>query len=95
MGRPIMQSKASLKRSGKGNRGRVRLARRANFIAQKKLNEREIRTLDLLAGILENKEIASELGVSVPVAEKILRNVFRKLGVHKRAEAILLWKTDK
>ena len=90
-----MPCKASLNRSRKGNDGRVRLARRADFIAEKKLNEREVRALDLLARILENKEIADELGVSVPVAEKILRNVFKKLGVHKRAEAILLWKSDK
>ncbi len=90
-----MPSKASLSRPGHANRRGIRLARRADFIAEKKLNEREIRTLDLLARILENKEIADELGVSVPVAEKILRNVFKKLGVHKRAEAILLWKSDK
>jgi DNA-binding CsgD family transcriptional regulator len=75
--------------------GGARSAAQQTLILAKRLNEREIRTLDLLAGILENKEIANELGVSVPVAEKILRNVFRKLGVHKRAEAILLWKTDK
>ncbi len=90
-----MPCKASLNRSRKGNDGRVRLARRADFIAEKKLNEREVRALDLLARILENKEIASELGVSVPVAEKITRNVFKNLGVHKRTEAILLWKSDK
>jgi DNA-binding NarL/FixJ family response regulator len=90
-----MRCKASLNRSGKANGRGIRLARRADFIAENKLNEREVRTLDLLARILENKEIAGELGVSVPVAEKILRNVFKKLGVHKRAEAILLWKSDK
>ena len=90
-----MRAKASLNRSRKGNGGRIRLAGRADFIVEKKLNERETRTLDLLARILENKEVADELGVSVPVAEKILRNVFKKLGVRKRAEAILLWKSDK
>jgi DNA-binding NarL/FixJ family response regulator len=84
-----------LQRSGKGNGGRIRLARPADFIAEKKLNEREIRTLDLLAGCLENKEIASELGVSGPVAAKIIRSVFLKLGVHRRAEAILRWKSLK
>ena len=88
-----MPSKASFNRSGKGNRGRIPLSRRADFIAKKELNEREIRALDFLAAYLENKEIANELGVSVPVAEKILRNLFKKLGVHKRAEAILQWKS--
>ncbi len=74
--------------------GRGRSPGQQALIQAKKLNEREIRTLDLLTCILENKEIADELGVSVPVAEKILRNVFKKLGVHKRAEAILLWKSN-
>jgi DNA-binding NarL/FixJ family response regulator len=46
----------------------------------------------LLAACLENKEIASELGVSMPVAAKIIRSVFLKLGVHRRSEAILRWK---
>jgi DNA-binding NarL/FixJ family response regulator len=91
MERPIMPSKASLKRSGKGNDGTIRLAGRADFIAEKKLNEREIRTLDLLARILENKEIANELGVSMPVAAKIIRRVFLKLDIHRRTEAVLLW----
>jgi DNA-binding NarL/FixJ family response regulator len=88
-----MPSKARLNRSGKGNGGRIRLARRTDFIAEKKLNERKLRTLDLLARILENKEIASELGVSMPVAAKIIRTVFLKLGVHRRTEAILRWKS--
>jgi len=87
-----MPSKASFNLPGKGDDGRHRLSRRAEFSSKRKLNEREIRTLDLLARFLENKQIADELGVSVPVAEKILRNVFKKLGVHKRAEAIQLWK---
>jgi DNA-binding NarL/FixJ family response regulator len=95
MERPIMRSKARLNRSGKGHGGTILLAGRADFIAEKKLNEREVRTLDLLARCLENKEIADELGASVPVAEKVLRNVFKKLGVHKRAEAILLWNSEK
>jgi len=93
MERPIMPFNASRKPSPKGNEGRIRLARRADFIAEKKLNEREIRTLDLLAGCLENKEIANELGVSMPVAAKCIRRVFLKLGVHRRTEAILRWKS--
>ncbi len=86
-----MRAKASLNRPRKGNGGRIRLARRADFIVDKKLSEREIRTLDLLADCLENKEIANEPGVSGPVAAKILRRVFLKLEVHRRTEAILLW----
>src|SRR5216684_2067932 len=48
-----------------------------------------------LAASLENKEIASELGVSGPLAAKIIRSVFLKLGVHRRMEAILRWKSLK
>jgi DNA-binding NarL/FixJ family response regulator len=66
-------------------------ARRAEFIREKKLNEREVRTLDLLSGFLDNKEIAEELGVKTPLAEKILRNVFNKLNVRRRTEAVVLW----
>jgi len=73
----------------------VRSAAQQALIQAKKLNEREIRTLDLLADCLENKEIAGELGVSGPVAAKIIRTIFLKLGVHRRTEAILLWKSLK
>ncbi len=90
-----MRSKASLNRLRKGNGGTILLAGRAEFIAAKKLNERGLRTLDLLAACLENKEIASELGVSGPLAAKIIRSVFLKLGVHRRMEAILRWKSLK
>jgi DNA-binding CsgD family transcriptional regulator len=64
---------------------------RRRLVAAKHLNPRETQTLDLLALYLENKEIADRLKVSVPVAEKILRNVYRKLGVHHRSEAVVLW----
>ncbi len=82
---------------GQGNApiGRGRSAAQQALIQTKRLNEREIRTLDLLAGCLENKEIASELGVSMPVATKIIRKVCLKLGVHRRTEAILRWKSLK
>jgi DNA-binding NarL/FixJ family response regulator len=75
--------------------GRGRSAAQQALLQTKKLNEREVRTLDLLADCLENKEIASELGVSMPVAAKIIRKVFLKLGVHRRTEAILRWKSLK
>ncbi|MCI0534142.1 MAG: helix-turn-helix transcriptional regulator [Verrucomicrobiales bacterium] len=70
---------------------RERTPSRAAFIAEKKLNHREVQTLELLAVFLQNKEIADRLGVSIPVTEKILRNVFRKLGVRTRAEAVAIW----
>lgn len=65
--------------------------RRAGFVAEKKLNVREVRVLDCPARFLENKEIADELDVSIPVVQKILQHVYHKLGVRTRAEAIVVW----
>jgi DNA-binding NarL/FixJ family response regulator len=59
------------------------------------LNEREIQTLDLLCCYLRNKEIAGTLGVSMSLAEKLIRNAYTKVGASCRAEAILLWKAKR
>ena len=68
-----------------------RASSRAAFIQGKKLNSREVRVLDLLASFLQNNEIADQLRLSIPMAEKLLRSVFRKLNVQRRSEAIVLW----
>jgi len=70
----------------------ARAGSRATLIRDKKLKEREVRTLDLLATFLQNKEIADQLGVSISLTKKILRSVFRKLGARTRAEALGIWK---
>ncbi|WP_369046657.1 helix-turn-helix transcriptional regulator [Sinomonas sp. P10A9] len=52
------------------------------------LGEREEQVLGLLSGGLRNRAIAAELNVSENTVKFHLRNLFRKLGVSSRAEAI-------
>jgi len=53
------------------------------------LSTREQEVIDLLLQGKSNKEIALALGVSVSTVEFHLKNVYRKLGVKSRTEAIL------
>jgi DNA-binding CsgD family transcriptional regulator len=53
------------------------------------LSVREKEVVDLLLQGKSNKEIALALGVSVSTVEFHLKNVYRKLGVRSRTEAIL------
>ena len=52
------------------------------------LTEREREILDLLTAGLSNKEIAQRLYLSVRTVEVHLRNVYAKLGVRTRLEAV-------
>jgi DNA-binding NarL/FixJ family response regulator len=52
------------------------------------LTEREREILDLLTAGLPNKEIAQRLYLSVRTVEVHLRNVYSKLGVRSRLEAV-------
>ena len=58
--------------------------------ANTELSERELEILKLLATGLSNKEIASQLFLSVNTVKVHLRNIFAKLGVQSRTEATLI-----
>jgi len=52
------------------------------------LSERELAILRLLAGSLSQREIGSELYISLNTVKGHVRSIFRKLGVNGRAEAV-------
>jgi NarL family two-component system response regulator LiaR len=53
------------------------------------LTQRELEVLGLAAKGHGNKQIASDLGLSVPTVKSHLVNIFNKLGVASRTEAVL------
>lgn len=53
------------------------------------LTRREIEVLRLAAGGKSNREIASELSLKVSTVKSHLANIFRKIGVTSRMEAVL------
>jgi LuxR family maltose regulon positive regulatory protein len=52
------------------------------------LSDRELEVLRLLADGLESNEIAERLVIAVDTARKHIKNIYSKLGVHSRWEAI-------
>lgn len=54
----------------------------------KPLSERELEVLRLLAGGASNQEIAEELTIAATTARKHVSNIFSKLGVHNRTQAV-------
>jgi DNA-binding CsgD family transcriptional regulator len=57
------------------------------------LSARESEVLEMASHGLTNLEIGSRLGVSVHAVKFHLAAVYRKLGVHNRTEAVVLYVT--
>lgn len=55
------------------------------------LSDRQREVLQMLTEGADNKAIASSLGIKVNTVEKHLENIYRKLGITSRAEAICWW----
>jgi DNA-binding NarL/FixJ family response regulator len=59
-------------------------------LARYRLNQKELKTITMVAQAFKNREIAEELGTSEQMAKKIIGNIFRKTGKSTRAELIVL-----
>jgi len=53
------------------------------------LSDRELEVLRLIAAGLSNKKITEELFISLSTVKTHLRNIYGKLNVHSRTEAIV------
>ncbi len=60
-----------------------------NKIAYEQLQSREAEVLNFAAKGMSNKEIAKELSISERTVQTHLLNIFRKLGVNSRTQAVL------
>ncbi|MDB4874334.1 MAG: response regulator receiver [Gemmatimonadetes bacterium] len=65
-------------------------ARLAEFVPRLQLTERELEVLGLVSKGLSNKEIARVIGRTEETVKAHLKNVFEKLGVADRTEAVML-----
>lgn len=70
-------------------RAASRLARPVKLSAGEQLTVREIEVLKLAAMGLSNKEMAKEMGLSLRTVKGHLANLFAKMGVGSRTEAVL------
>lgn len=53
------------------------------------LTEQELRVLKLVAEGYHNKQISTELNVSVSVIKSCLEDIYQKFGVHNRVQAVV------
>jgi DNA-binding NarL/FixJ family response regulator len=63
-------------------------ARLAEYVPRIQLSERELEVLGLVAKGLSNKEVARVLGRAEETVKVHLKNIFEKLGVEDRTEAV-------
>ena len=82
-GSTVLQSSISRKLGQRLTSGGTRAAHLTS------LTVRELEVLRLIARGMPNKQIAAELGISLRTVEGHLNNIFGKLGVASRTEAIL------
>jgi LuxR family maltose regulon positive regulatory protein len=67
----------------------VSRSRAANSGLVEPLTDRELEVLALLRERLSNKEIASQLVLSTATVKRYTINVYQKLGVNKRRDAVI------
>ncbi|HEV2036292.1 MAG TPA: LuxR C-terminal-related transcriptional regulator [Candidatus Dormibacteraeota bacterium] len=60
----------------------------ARQATQRQLTQREMEVLALAAAGLTHKEIAMRLGISAKTARNHLANLYGKLGIHVRTQAV-------
>jgi predicted ATPase/DNA-binding CsgD family transcriptional regulator len=77
--RPLLELVTETERAIRGGEGRE--------LRPDKLTPRELEVLRALASGRSNKEIASELFLSVHTVERHVANVYRKISAHNRAQA--------
>lgn len=61
-----------------------------NMLSNDQLTNRELATLKLLAKGLSDREVAEQLDISIATVKVHNRNLYRKLNVRNRAEAVRL-----
>ena len=64
-------------------------SRAANARLVEPLTDRELDVLSLLRGRLSNKEIARQLSLSSTTVKRYTINIYQKLGVNKRRDAVI------
>lgn len=89
---------AAIRRAARGeflfDKKQLERARRwREAVSQKweSLSEREREVLQMLTEGAKNKTIAESLGITTNTVEKHLENIYKKLGVTSRAEAVRWW----
>jgi DNA-binding NarL/FixJ family response regulator len=66
----------------------ARVRRRTVTLESLRLSSRELDTLRLMASGLSNRQIAGKLSLSYHTVKNHVQNIFRKLGVTRRIEAV-------